>query len=690
MIRKSLRFLLLIQFSLLIACASQPENTDEDIMSGEDVAAAEADSQPNPNSSSTDEAMDEFATDSAAADSEDLTVEPSEQVQTESPPAAPQNNEEFADFEDDKGSEESSTPQKEAVVESSAPTENRSGGAVQILNIGYLANNHGGSIVIETSGTPELTKRFVPDTNQFIIEVAQANLPDRLKRPYVMKDFPGEFGAINAYQNGPGEPARIVVQLKGSRGEEPILQQEGSQILVMPKSGQNGDNQVADSSKNGMAARREKALSAATFDDFLTGEQRFYGSELSIQTKNADVRDVLDFIADQSGVNMIISDDVSGKISIKLRKVPWDQALVTVMRAKKLGYVRQGEVLRISTLAELKSESDASRQILESQKALEPLKIKIIPINYANLDDLVLNLTKLVTKQRGSVVQDKASSSIILTDTQDVLDRLSALIKDLDVPTPQVMIEGKIVEANSSFSRTIGINWNFSGNQTQLSGSGGVGGSPVNLTPQLRIQNADSLALSGAPMTLNLDIGTLDLFGNLSAILALKELDNVAKVLSSPRIVTMNRQPASIQQSTENITLTSQTTGLVVTQLVNRTPVRLELQVTPQITSDSSVVMDVNVIREFLGASIGTTNAQPVNSRQAKTKIMVRSGQTAVIGGIYVNDNKVGDVGVPTLKDIPVLGWLFKSRTTENAKQELMIFLTPKILPSNQPVSTSS
>jgi type IV pilus assembly protein PilQ len=679
MMRKIWLGVLVVMIPVMVSCTSAPTSEDDDL------AAADAEG-----SVKTTDDFDK----TDVADNSDKKVDESEPMLDEgldddATKSAPDNTAMAPEAPPTPVPQSPSASTNEAQSATSNSAETLPSQSVEITNIGYMANNNGGTVLIETSSPAQFSKRLNPENQQFVIEIIGGHLPDRLKRPYILKEFGGLFGAINAYQAAGSGSARIVIQLKGTKGVEPIVQQEGGQLLVMSPSAATDVEEAAAPVPNGMSARKEKSLSATNIDEFLQGNQKFYGSEISIQTKDADVRDVLDFIADQSGANMIISDDVQGKISIKLRRVPWDQALMTVMKAKRLGYVRQGEVLRIASLAELKNESESARQIVESQKSLEPLKIKIIPVNYANMDELVANLTKLVTKGRGTVAQDRQSSSLIITDTEDVLERLNALVKDLDVPTPQVMIEGKIIEATNQFQQNIGINWSLGGTPTQISNAGGVSGSPINLTPHLSVQPLDSTTASAAPFALNVNIGTLNVIGNINALLSLQELDSYAKVLSSPRVVTMNRQAAKISQTTENLTLTNTITGTTITQTVTRTPVKLELTVTPQITADGSVIMDITVQRDFLGAVVSQqTGAAPINSRQAATKILVRSGQTAVIGGIYVNDNTVADSGVPMLKDVPVLGWLFKTRNTQIDKNELLMFLTPRILASTRDLET--
>jgi type IV pilus assembly protein PilQ len=430
------------------------------------------------------------------------------------------------------------------------------------------------------------------------------------------------------------------------------------------------------------AEKEEQILGARTLEDFLSGTVKFYGRPISIQVNEANVQDVINFIADESGVNIVISEDVQGRISLKLRQIPWDQALVIVMRTKGLGYVRQGNVIRITRLETLQAETRAAKDIVDAQTRLTPVRVKVIPVSYATVGEMATQIQPFLSADRGRVVSDPRTSSLIVTDTAEVLARIERLVKELDLPPTQVMIEGKIVEASESFSRTLGVNWGFSGVPLQISGGGGFSGSPVNMLTTFGSSTVTSAVLGGQSASLNLNIGTLDFFGNLNARLGLAQAETMVKVISSPRIVTMNRAPAQISQKGEviSVTRTRDATGAETATPV-RTGVDLSLNVTPQITADGSVILDVDVKRQFAGAvAEELTQTRPVNTREAKTKILVPNGQTAVIGGIYQNDETESERGVPWLKEIPVFGWLFKSNIKDRNKNELLIFLTPRVL----------
>ncbi len=593
------------------------------------------------------------------------------------------------------------------------------GPSVDITNIKFLANQNGGTVIIDGSGPLQHTTRVNSETNQFIVEVQRASLPDRLTRPFILKEFPeASFGAVNAYQDPGSSTVRVVIQMKSAGFAEPVVQTEGNSLIVIP-SGLGESTPMAEEEavplQEGVAAAEaaveegieeaevdeipgagsleeeqeafdvasaiadEKALGSKTLNEFLTGNNKFYGRPISIQVKDADIRDVLSFIADESGTNMILSDQVQGSITLKLREIPWDQALVTVMKAKGLGYIREGSVIRINTLKQLENEAQDARRIVEAQKRIEPLKVKVIPISFAKVGEMAGQLQTFLTPERGSVVSDERTSSLIITDTDEVLKKAERLVKELDVAPAQVMIEGKIVEAVESFNRTLGVNWSASGSTIELADKGGLDNGPINLSSSLGVSTLGDTVVT--PFNMDVQVGSLEFLGNLNAQLRLAERDELVDIISSPRVVTMNKQRAKISQDSEVVDIATTIEEGTVTTSVKRTPVIIELDVLPQITADGSVIMDINVKREFAGAiAEQTTLARPIRKRAAQTRVLVKNGATAVIGGMYNSSENQSENGVPLLKNIPVIGWLFKSRTRDTEKNELLIFLTPRIL----------
>lgn len=549
---------------------------------------------------------------------------------------------------------------------------------VRIKSIQYKANDTGGAILIQADGPINFITRNNPDTQQLIVEIPGAVLPDRLKRPFNMRDIKGAFGSMDPYQEKGSNVARFVVQVRPN-SSDPFVTVEGDTLLIVADKSQVssltntsvGAAKTVEGNLQNPSASSDRVLTSRTLQEFLTDNSKFYGKRISIETNSMAVRDALRFISEEGGVNMIIADNVTGNVSLKLRDIPWDQAFVIIMKSKDLGYIRQGNVLRIATLADLRREEDATIKLATDRIRIEPLVVKVFPINYAKVEDLATRIKEFLT-DRGKVVGDGRTNAIVVTDIQQSLDRVEQLIQNLDTQPPQVLIEGRIIEATDSFQRQIGINWGFSGNAYKV---GTSKDGDVNIRPSLQINNGNALSNN-----LGFTMGTLDIFGQLSANLTLAEVENKIRILSSPRIVTLSNEKATINQTIKrpykSITTTAQTT----TETITFQNLELVLDVTPQITSDASVIMSIKVKRDLVGEAVTVGGERAIESREANTKVMVKNGQTSVIGGVYQNDSNDSVAGVPWLKDIPVLGSLFKFKDTSNRRTELMIFLTPRIV----------
>lgn len=558
---------------------------------------------------------------------------------------------------------------------------------VNIKNIKYKLNDNGGTVVVEADGPMTFQTRTNAETGQFIIEIPGAKLPQKLKRPFNTKDMKGGIGSIDSYQNKGSSTARIVVQLRQG-ASEPVVQAEGNSLLIV-EAGTSSAATVSSQAKAEMetgtpadsgeapiddgSTTQSKIMSSQSLEEFVSENMQFYGKKFSLETTEMDVREVFKLIAEESGINMVLSDEVKGTVSLKLRQVPWDQAMVVIMKAKKLGYTRAGNVLRIAPMNDIKAEEDESIRLSNVKKAQNPLRVRLVPVSYAKIDDLV-GQVKPFLSDRGKVVGDNRTSSLVISDIEENMDRVLKLVTSIDVPPLQVLIEGKVIEATDNFERQIGINWQAFGRPSVL-GSNGVrdirGKTDLSSNP----------GLGPATLAINFNMGTLDVLGDLSAQLGLFEKQDLVKVLSAPRIMTLHNEAAEINQTTEIPLISETTTTAGPTRSVTFKPVKLRLSVIPQITNDAAIIMTVDVNRDFMGTiSDATTGARPVYSRAAKTKVMVKNGQTAVIGGIYQSDDQQGETKIPWLGDVPILGWLFKNKNWKKDKSELLIFLTPRII----------
>ena len=610
-------------------------------------------------------------------------------------------NEELDNLEEPGSSSEEVTQDSVAVQDSSSfanelDTESDSSQKVNILDIGYVASRNGGVVEIKLSGPASYKTRFNEETDQFIIEISGTYLSQRLKRPYIMKDFGGPFKLVNAYQDENSSTARIVVQM--DQFQEPLVQMEDNSLLIIPRGESSmsvADSESEDSSDFDEFAEESspvevsdkeemsqgKILGARSLGEFFKGTGKYYGKPINIEAQNVPLGNVIDFITQESGINMMVSEEVKRKtVNLRLRQIPWDEALILLLRSNGLGYIRQGSVLRIDTLNNLKSEMDQINRVMTDFKSRAPVSVKVIPINYADMASLTQKVQPFLTQGKGNVQTDLPTNSLILTDTEEQIEKIEKIIKELDIPPAQVIIEGKIIEAVETFSRELGISWGTRQVNT-LSQTGGKDNGAISLSSYFDMRPVSGDV--GGIGTLGFNLGTIDFLGSLNATLAIAENDSLAKVISSPRIVTLNREEASISQEGQVITIQGiqDNRSSTITRNAQPSPVTLSLTVTPRITNDGNVIMDISVQRQFPGPiEDAETKARAINSRQAKTKVLVRSGETAVIGGVYQNDESFSVQRIPWISQIPVLGWLFKNKSISRNKNELLIFLTPRIL----------
>lgn len=416
-----------------------------------------------------------------------------------------------------------------------------------------------------------------------------------------------------------------------------------------------------------------KALNAAVEKKF---EKKVYtGKRVTLEFVDADIRKIFQLIAEVSNLNILVGDDVTGTISIKLVNVPWDQALDVILDTKGLGMKRKDNIVVIRPLSKITSLADEE---LAAQRAYErslELRTNIFDVNYASVSD-VAGQFNTYKSERGTISVDARTNRVIVNDIAPRIEKMAELLKHLDIPEKQVLIEARIVEATSTFTQDLGIQWgiHYRDGSASLLGINsldtGFGGLITNIPPTSGFQSATtaggSMGLSFGKLTSNVQI---DL--RLSAAAENGEV----KIISTPKVVTLNNKAAKISQG-QMIPYSTVSAEGTKTEFIEAA---LTLEVTPHITADGGVSMKIKATNNSAG-SAATGVAPPINKKEATTELLVQNGETTVIGGIYVDSDSTTDSGVPYLKDIPLLGWLFKSTNQTKTKTELLIFITPKIV----------
>ncbi len=577
-------------------------------------------------------------------------------------------------------------------------------------------------LVITTDDAVSMEKSVSEEDNQVIIDVRGATVPKKLARKTDTSQFKSNVALISVYQKG--SDARIVLQLKGSGAVD--VSQDGSRVVAAIDNGTGAAAKAtagADDSLDTLSpdaaatvvpdtasaaaapvtetetvAPPEPAALAATDPDTIESfmdsqaSRKYVGTKITIQMMNAELQDIFRIIANASDFNIILSDKVTGKMSLDLVDVPWDQVLDIVLKSNKLAAERVANILRVLPATDLQAEKDSELQMKVAAEMAEPLVTKIFPISYALPLDIQRILTPYLSRDprqtatvRGNIEVDRRSNSLIVRDTPSTIEKFKRIIKELDAQTPQVLIEGKFVEVRESHSRAFqgqlyattrnneGGTFDFhprTNNYGFVFGNGTAGGSATSAL-------ALSPASSGVSMGFAPKAALLPGIPDLAALLSIAEVTTYAKTISSPRIITQNRTQASISQGQQILLATAGGVGTAGGfQTVNAT---LSLSVEPQVTNEGGINLKLSFTESSPGAAVAGASLT-TNTKSVDTLVLVDSGATVVIGGVYTSSNAVSEGGIPFLRDIPILGAFFGSKSNSTTKNELFIFVTPRIL----------
>lgn len=450
-------------------------------------------------------------------------------------------------------------------------------------------------------------------------------------------------------------------------------------------------------------------------------KKHYFGQPISLDLKDAEVHNVLRLLADVSGLNIVATDDVKGTMTLRLNDIPWDQALDIVLQTQNLESVHEGNVVRVSTVKRLREEREELQKAQHAAQIVEPLQVAYIQVNYAKgkkLGELISpgegggggrgrgeGAPEGVLTPRGSVMVDEFTNTLIVRDIERGIRNARDLVRRLDVQIPQVLIESNIVEATTDFARELGVQWGYKANigpQTGTStganfpGTVNFGGSGLNTgangIPFLVDFPAKGQFGPGAGTVLDLALGSLNGAQALDIRISALEQKGQGRIISRPRVVTLNNVPATIQSLTI-LRVRLPSTGTVVntgaggtagtaTTATEKIETGITLEVTPQVSSDGFVLLDMFAKSSQADFARTVDNIPTEITRQATSHVLVRDGQTVVLGGIYRDTNSETMSGVPWFDNIPVLGWLFKSESKSKRREDLLVFLTPRVLKS--------
>jgi type IV pilus assembly protein PilQ len=584
-------------------------------------------------------------------------------------------------------------------------------------------------IVIELSEAPRY-RQSSPSSTRSVLVIEDAALPEGLARTLDVAAFGGFVRAVSSYAKKDGK-RQVVIDVERSSEVTSEVTLNGTNLVwsfyrpgtlppsatgvgrdggaarrartVHVEAGLSGIPEIYDGYAGGApepVERSAEADRASAFTPVLLAQQaRYTGRRIDLDLKDADVHNVLRLLADVGRVNIVTADNVQGSVTIRMRNVPWDQALDVVLQAKGLGMVRQGNMIRVAPMADLEKEREMQIARRAQEAKLAPLETRLIPVSYAQADQIQDRARGLLS-ERGSIAVDERTNVMIVRDLAGNLNQIEELTRSLDTQTPQVLVEARIVEATSRYLRDVGIQWGgdatFSaatGNATGLAfpnSVGVVGGAhdantpTAGLSPFTRnVQNPNfavnlpATVGTGSGGAIGLSFGSIDNTINLAVRLSAAESSGMLRILSSPRILTLDNREARISQGT--LIPFSQISAQGVQTTFQEA--KLQLLVRPHVTAEGSVSMHVKINRDEPDFNQTSPRGDPtILKREAETDLLVMDGHTAVIGGIFTRNTGRNLDQVPFFGDIPLIGLLFQRRRASDSRGELVIFLTPRIV----------
>jgi type IV pilus assembly protein PilQ len=511
-----------------------------------------------------------------------------------------------------------------------------------------------------------------------VVEFLRSTLPEKLRRRLDVTDFATPVQTVSTFQSG--DRVRMVVEPKGA-WEHSAYQTDNQFVLeVRPMK--------VDPNK-------------------LVQGPGFTGEKLSLNFQNIEVRALLQVIADFTNFNVVTSDTVTGTVTLRLKDVPWDQALDIILQSKGLGVRKNGNVLWIAPKEELANREQVELESKKKIAELEPVRTQAFQLNYTKAETIAKSLvgSALVTEAvnnasgqnsgrilspRGSVLFEQRTNQLFVTDIPSKLEEVQAMIAKIDIPVRQVLIEARIVEAADNWGQSLGVKLGFanlsgaptSGPGAQVGGNYAAVGAQTGQSPPVDFTNTQfvnlpantgALGAAAATFALSLFSASADKFLNLE--LSALESDGNGKIVSSPRVITADQVKALIEQGEELPYQAATSSGATSVQFRKAI---LKLEVTPQITPEGFVLLDLDVNKDSVGRA--TLQGFAIDTKHVRTQVLVENGGTVVIGGIFTQENREQINKVPLLGDIPYMGWLFKNRLLTTKKTELLVFITPKIV----------
>ena len=590
---------------------------------------------------------------------------------------------------------------KSESIEPDAP-EMESALPVTVDRIDFISEKAGKSSIL--IGTTEPVEYEIKRTsgNRLLLQLFRTRLPGYRQRPLITTRFESAVNRIVPIQTpAMKETAHFIIEL---REAVPYFVEQTDRVLQIHFEASSVPPRIMATSElppweQVLSESSEAETGFEQPDDMIRASRpgsmkKYSGEKIALDFYETDIKNVFRILRKISGKNFAIDRDVDGKVTLALDKpVPWDQVLDLILKMNQLGKVSEGDIVRIATIGTLKNEEadkraeEAEKQkAKEEMKALEPLLTEYLPVSYSNAkNEIMPHIEKILTKERGSISVDDRSNLIIITDVAEKIEQAKQLVNRLDTVTPQVIIQARIVEASTNFSRDIGTDWTLIGGIQSTDANAGIGPQrgydalggtygwdaamnfPASITGSLgSTLGFNFTRIAGAPFLLNAKLRAMEAQGK-------------GRIVSAPKIVTLDNKKAIIKQGLEYPYLERDKDGNATRKFKD---IDLSLEVTPHITPDHRISMTLSITKNDIGDIIN--NEQSFTTKEAQTELLVNDGETIVIGGIIKTRSITGTAGLPGLSKMPFLGWLFKSESNSSQKEELLIFITPTIVQLEQ------
>ena len=534
----------------------------------------------------------------------------------------------------------------------------------------------------------EATSFHVKNDKQIILDFKNVQATPRVLRAFDTSEFSGPVIFVSAYPRPQNvKDIRVVLQLRENVNSRLSTKDNKTTLMIENRFGVFAEmdedklEALADTKNEASSLKINIPKSNSTEDllDNLTlsGPKKYAGRKISLNVKEISLENVLKMISEISGFNVILTPEArtTPPITLTFNNVPWDQVLDTILELNNLTPERKGSILIIHNAQVLAQKRQQQEKEKEELKKKTPLETRVIPISYAKIADLNKILTPYLTKERGKVTADERTNSLIVEDTLEVIERIKKIIEILDTQTPQILIASKIIDVDKSYVKELGLQQGFNFTSDMTPGRA----TPATSGPIFSFSSIANLTNSvGSALDFTLSFGKIS---NLNFKLQLYESERKIKTIASPKIITQNNKAAVISASDQEpypVIIREEGSSQTTYQNVSATT---NMQVTPQVTNEGAIIMTINVSRSTFGQRANENVPPPTATRSVNTNVLIDNGSTVVIGGLYSSREENEESGIPLLKDIPLIGWLFRNpyRVEEN-KTEMMIFLTPTII----------